>query len=572
MLRRSLAAKLMVVMALAIAGCTPAGAPSGSQPRGGGQAGGAPQRTMVLAVRAEPPSLASKPLVPVSGALAPPVSLFNATLDTIPHTGIPEATLAEALPQPNTDTWRVFPDGRMETRYTLKPNLTWQDGTPLSAEDFVFAYRVYSTPALGVASSPPIGEMEEVVAPDNRTIVIRWKRLFADAGALGADFQALPRHILAGPFESLDAQSFSNHSFWTQDYVGLGPYRVTNWEPGAFIEATAFDNYVLGKPKIERVNVRVISDPNTALANILSNDVHFVMDFVFAESDGDTLEQRWSTDGGGEVIYSKTELRATLIQARPEVADPPELLDVRVRRAIAHSIDSQTAVEALTGGKGMATYTATSPAEDFYPEVDRVIEKHPYDPRRAEQLMGEAGFTRGRDGFYVNRAGQPFDPGMWSSGGTKNEQENAVIVDSLRRSGIASVTNIIPAAQVRDAQARALIPGLALRGFGSKRIDYFTTDQIPRPNNRWQGDNRSGWSSEEFDRLYATYSKTLERSQRNQIVSQMERVLTSELPLIPHFFGVVVNAHVSQLEGPVARTTPEAGIGYFNIHEWHWRS
>jgi ABC-type transport system substrate-binding protein len=37
----------------------------------------------------------------------------------------------------------------METRYRLRPGLTWHDRTPLSSEDFVFAWRVYATPALG---------------------------------------------------------------------------------------------------------------------------------------------------------------------------------------------------------------------------------------------------------------------------------------------------------------------------------------------------------------------------------------------------------------------------------------
>jgi peptide/nickel transport system substrate-binding protein len=563
---------MAVVALVVVAGCSPAGAPTASQPARGGTQDTAPQRPLVIAIRAEPPSLASKPLVPVSGALAPPVSLFNATLDTIGHDGIPQPTLALDLPRANTDSWRVLPDGRMETRYTLKPGLTWQDGAPLTAEDFVFAYRVYSTPVLGVASSPPIGIMEDVSAPDERTVLIRWKQIFADGGALGPDFQALPRHILEQPFQQLDAQAFSNHPFWTQDYVGLGPYRVTNWEPGSFIEAVAFDNYVLGKPKIERVTVRVISDPNTALANLLASDVHFVADFIFTESDGDTLEQRWhGSQPGGSVVYSKTELRGTLFQFRPEVATPSELLDLRVRRAIAHAMDNQTAVDVLTGGKGMATSTVTSPAVDFYPEVDRVITKHPYDPRRTEQLMAEAGFTRGAGGFF-ERAGDQFDPGLWSSGGTKNEQENAVIVDSLRRSGIAATSQIIPAAQVRDAQARALIPGLALRGFGAKRIDYFTTDQIPRPETRWQGDNRGGFSNAEFDQLYQRYMTTLDRTQRNQVVAQMERVLTSELALVPNFFGVIVNAHVGSLQGPVARTAPEAAVGYFNVHEWQWKS
>jgi ABC-type transport system substrate-binding protein len=49
------------------------------------------------------------------------------------------------------DTWRVFPDGRMETTFRLRANLTWHDGEPLSGADFVFAWRVYTNPDLGTA-------------------------------------------------------------------------------------------------------------------------------------------------------------------------------------------------------------------------------------------------------------------------------------------------------------------------------------------------------------------------------------------------------------------------------------
>src|SRR5439155_19119250 len=141
--------------------------------------------------------------------------------------------LADALPQLNTDTWRLFPDGRMETLYRLKSGLTWHDGTPLSAEDFVFAWRVFAKPELGNSTSPPINLMEEVVAPDPGTVLTRWREPFADAAALDDTFQALPKHILERSFEDLDPVAFVNLSFWTQDYVGLGPYRVERWEPGA---------------------------------------------------------------------------------------------------------------------------------------------------------------------------------------------------------------------------------------------------------------------------------------------------------------------------------------------------
>ena len=86
------------------------------------------------------------------GALNTPLFLFNATLDYRDERDVAQPYLGEGLPKVDTDTWRLLPDGKMETKYVLKPNLTWQDGHPLSADDFVFAYQVYSTPSLGAES------------------------------------------------------------------------------------------------------------------------------------------------------------------------------------------------------------------------------------------------------------------------------------------------------------------------------------------------------------------------------------------------------------------------------------
>src|SRR5262249_39697548 len=149
--------------------------------------------------------------------------------------------------QLNTDSWRVFPDGRMQTTYRLKPNLTFHDGAPLSAEDFAFAFRVYATEELGQAQSIPNTHMEDVQAPDAGTVVITWKRLYPGASAIGSSyggtgriFQALPRHILEQSFSQGQPEAFMSHPFWAGDYVGLGPFRLDRWEPGAFIEGSAF--------------------------------------------------------------------------------------------------------------------------------------------------------------------------------------------------------------------------------------------------------------------------------------------------------------------------------------------
>jgi peptide/nickel transport system substrate-binding protein len=496
--------------------------------------------------------------------------MFNATLDIEDAQEVARPYLAEALPQLNTDSWRVLPDGRMETTYRLRPEVTWHDGTPLSAEDFVFAWQVYATPALGQASTPPVGLMEEVQAPDARTVVIRWRQTFFEAAALNDEFQALPRHILEEPFRDLDSVVFSNLPFWSSEYVGLGAYRLERWEPGAFIEARAFDGHALGRPRIDRIRIVFIPDPNTALANLLSGEVHYVGEFVLADDSGGTLEREWGPTQGGTVLYAPTALRVSVVQMRPEYADPPGLLDVRVRRAIAHGIDAQIANEVLNSDRGIITPTLTSPRVDYYREIERTISRYPHDPRRTQQLMEEAGFTRSADGFF-GRGGTTMQLGVWSSSGTKNEQENSVIVDSLRKAGIDANRRVFSAAQLADAEARALIPGLSTRGQATKPLLAYTSEQIPRPENRWRGENRGGWASTEYDRVYNAFSAALDRNERIRHNAEIERMWTSELPGIPHWFNPSITAHVAALQGPVARQTPDSGSGILRIHEWQWR-
>jgi len=211
-------------------------------------------RTLVMTTRAEPDTIAAKEVMSVTGlSFDATPRIFNAGLAILDAREAPLPYLVETHPQLNTDTWRVLPDGRMETTYRLRPNLRWHDGTALSSHDFAFAWRVYSSPELGQATTPPISQMEEVVAVDDRTVVIRWRSSYPNADALEAeDFQPLPRHILGDAYQPEQIENFGRLLFWTTEYVGLGPYRLDRWQPGASLEAIAFDGHAWGRPKIDR--------------------------------------------------------------------------------------------------------------------------------------------------------------------------------------------------------------------------------------------------------------------------------------------------------------------------------
>lgn len=528
-------------------------------------------RSLVILERGEPGSLSLKPLVGASGEAQGRIEeVFNATMELKNERGATLPYLAEALPQLHTETWRVLPDGQMETAYRLRSGLTWHDGAPFSADDFVFAWQVYATPTFGGSTSGAIGQMSDVRAADAHTVLINWRRPYADAAALGTGLPPLPRHLLESPFHELESQAFANLPFWTNEYVGLGPYRLERREPGIALEGVAFPGNALGRAHIQRIRVVFMGDPNTALANLLTGEAHFVDQYLLWYQEGETLRREWAArGGGGTVIFTPTLIRIAQVQLRPEFANPREMLDVRVRQAVAHAFDRPTLMEIMTGGYGAAAPALTHPGSDVFPAVDRAIFKYPYDPRAAQRLLAEAGLVRGRDGMYARPSGDQFKVDISYLEGAANERETAINVDILAKAAISATGTVFPVAQFGDAAARARFTGLSVGGVAN--LQGYAIASVPGPENRWRGSNRGGWVNEEYDRLWNAFNSTLDPDERVRQTADMERVFSQDVPAIPLYYTPVVDAFVASLEGPTARMSPEAGRSLAQIYRWRWK-
>lgn len=564
---------LTTLTALALAACGPVGGPAGQGPDARQQAG--ESRTLVISVRVEPGSIASKPLQQGGVTLETSRRLFNASLAHQDNRGAWQLYLAEALPQINTDAWQVFPDGRMQTTYRLKPNLVWHDGTPLHAEDFVFSWRVYATPDLGQSRSPPYSAVEQVLAPDERTIVVRWARPFPDAGNLGegtgTEFPPLPRHILDGPFQEAQWEAFANHPYWTREFVGLGPYRLDRWEPGAFIEGTIFDAHTLGRPKIPRVRLIFIPDANTTLANVLAGDIHFASDDSIRFQQSLILKQEWGPRQAGQVLSKPNLWRAVYAQFRRELATPAAVTELRVRKAMAHAVDREALNYGMYEGEAILADTIIAPTVPYYAEIDRVLTKYPFDLRRSEQLMNEVGFFKGADGMYARAGEGRFSPEVKTNAATQQEQELAILASGWRQAGFDVQEAILPAAQAQDSQVRASFP--AFFAFSSPQgespLARLNGAAIPRPENRWTGSIRGAWTNPEFDRASELFDFTLDRTERIRHLVQMAKLLSEDLPAISLYFNAIPIAVVAALKGPQP-TVPDASWTW-NIHEWELR-
>jgi peptide/nickel transport system substrate-binding protein len=537
-----------------------------------------PQRTLIIVAHEVPADFAAKGLAGGVGAATGvaenvPEIIFNATLTIADERARISPYLAESLPQLNTDSWRLFSDGTMETTYRLKPNLVWHDGQPLTAEDFIFAWEVYAAPEYGVDRSIPIRYIANVLAPDPRTVVIRWKQRWAEAGSLQAELPPLPRHLLeqehrqgTGPGERF----LPNSPFWNANYVGAGPYKLDSYTPSVSIEASAFGAHALGRPRIDRVSIRGIADVNTALATMLAGDIHYGAD-LFRGEQGIILERDWVPRGAGVVLWEALASRRLFFQLRPERASPLEVAsDARVRRAIAHSIDKREAFDAVTAGHGLLSDTYTSPNWEHHPQVDREVAKYPYDPRRAQQLLEEVGYTRDATGRWLTSRGETVDLPIWYTGGaTQFEQETVIFVDQLKRNGINASPGLFPTAGSRED--RVMLPGIISgSGQGDTGFLAFRSSEIARAENRWSGSNRSAYSNPEFDRLAAAFDMAVDPAERLQLTIQIEKLVSSDLPAIFLYYHSRVWAHVAGLKGPKVRQVLGAGHPTRSIHEWEW--
>ncbi|HZT06504.1 MAG TPA: ABC transporter substrate-binding protein [Chloroflexota bacterium] len=522
------------------------------------------------------PSLAAKPIQSLGLTSGSQTRLFNAGLVLPDDRGLAQPYLADTLPLLGTDSWQVFADGRMETTYHLRSGLTWHDGHPLTASDFVFSWHVYAVPQLGQATSPPVGLMEEVLAPDDRTVLIRWKRLYPDAGALEAaggggtspSFPALPRHILEPAFAQANWDQFAALPYWSTEFIGLGPYRLDRWEPGTFLEGVAFDGHALGRPNIERIRVTWVPDFNTTLANLLAGEAHMTIDDSIRFQQGLILRQRWSPLNAGSVLVYPGLWRWTQIQQRAEYADPRELRDPNVRRALAYAVDKETLNAALFEGEGIMTENPVPPTADYFADVDRAATKYPFDVRRSEQLMSEAGFRKAANGVFVGPRGAAFETELAVLQSPQNETEMSIMASTWRQAGFRIEEVVWPAVQARDGQLRNTNSGLSTTSgpAGEATLADHASSEIPRPDNRWSGSNRGGWVNPEFDGLVDRLNSTLDRADRVGLLSDMARIFSEDAAVISLYFNPTTTAVAAGLTGPQP-VVPTSDVAW-NVHLW----
>lgn len=497
--------------------------------------------------------------------------LFHAPLTVTDSENNLVPRLATKVPSLREGDWKTFSDGRMEVTWRLKPGLTWHDGRPLTAEDFVFGARVVNDPDVPLTRAAWWRLISDVQAIDPQTLVISWSEPSILGNANGPDgIPALPRHLVASLYESRDRQAFENSPYWTTDFVGLGPYRLADWRLGSFIDARAFDGYVDGRARIDRIILHYVGDVNSIIAGLLSGDYDVAPYGALLDADQvATLRSAWGTDRGSVVIMEKG-VRAIWLQYRDPTA--PWVRDARVRQALVHALDRPTLSAALQSSLASPVDIVLPPSDGAY----RVLEqqgfpRYPHDLSRARQLLADAGWTLGGDGVARDSSGQPLSIELAATGQGDNVKEMEAVAGQLSAGGFRPVLSPIPpqaATSIRDELKNTMKGALLWPwNFNLSAAQYLTTSQIASERTRWRGNNYGGFTSPGYDALYDQFQTTLDPGDRQRVLAQIARFIAEEIPVVPIYYNIQATTARRGIVGP-GKAAPQQAASAWDIHLW----
>jgi peptide/nickel transport system substrate-binding protein len=551
-----------------IVGCAspaPGGRSTADGARGTSPQAGAPKR-IKAAFMSNPPTLVNRVNQTVAGGrtsagIRDVVHMINSSLTVVQDAGVVVPRLATAVPSVETGTWIIQPDGRTQTIWELRPDVRWHDGTPFTTDDLLFAARIARDTELPLSRPPGYEEIDSIDVTGPRSIRVNFRRPYIEADIMFAAEDLIPRHILE-PTYLEDKNAFAHHSYWSTEFLGLGPYKVREFARSSHLILEANPTYVLGRPRIDEIEIKFLPDPNTLSANLLAGDVELTLGQNLNVEAAVQIGSQWregrfeAAPAGGNPLH----IFPQFINPSPSV-----MADLEFRRALAHALNRQELVDSILAGRAEVAHGilwGTSDRE--WRDIESAVVRYEHDPRRAMQLLDGLGYPRGADGFLQD-GGQRLSVEIR----TLSSFDSSVrmlfpIADYWQRVGVGVETLVVPEQRTADREYRATRPGFDLPR-SPKDLMRQHSKEIALPENSFRGNNRARYGNPEFDRMIDSYYATIPWPDRMAALRQVVHHMTDQVTVIGLFFDVtpamIGNRLTNVFAGPEGTMT-------WNAHEW----
>ena len=442
---------------------------------------------------------------------------------------------------------------QMIATFRLRPDLTWSDGTPLTADDSIYSFELQS----GAKINPYLLDRTQIYeAADEQTL--QWFGIpgFIDPTYFMNFWQPAPKHA----WSEFPPNQLSTVDVSSRTPIGWGPYFIKEWLPGEGITLEKNPYYYRtrdGYPKLDIIQFRFIPDPDLALSELIAGRCDLVDPTINLEDHVGLLQEMQTSGQAQMFVTTGMSMEWLGLGINPASYDNGYdvikdrqnfFVDKYTRQAIAYCLDRQTISTSVLFG---LTNVPTSYLPNGHPALDTNLTAIPYDPEIGISLLEQAGWLDQDEDpstprQAINAQKVAYNTRLilnYQTTSTAQRRQVAAILErSLAECGIGLNVQFVSPNELYSPGPIGPLFGrqfdLAEYALGVDGIEppcnWFSTGSIPNEVNSWAGSNVTGFSNEEYDAACVAAQSSL-RDDATYLSSyrQTQIIMAEQLPAIP---------------------------------------
>ncbi|HEY0050747.1 MAG TPA: ABC transporter substrate-binding protein, partial [Pyrinomonadaceae bacterium] len=395
--------------------------------------------------------------------------------------------------------------------FTLQDNVKFHNGKDLTSADARYTLEaLFKSGGYKAASfyDSVDGQKQQhitsIETPDAKTLVLKVSRPALINQTL-SNLVAIP--II--PEGTIDQQKTAP--------VGSGAFKFVAFDQANnLVSLEANQNYWEGAPKVQKVNVKTVTDANALQAELQSGRVDLVPNPTNISAD------TFNTLGKNPNLQIVQGDGSNIRYIGFNVTGKP-LDNVKMRQAIAYAIDREKIIRDLLSGQAKVAHSILPEASWAY----SAPVKYNYDPARAKQLLQEAGYK-----------GEPIRF-KFLSGSSAVSQYSQVIQSSLKEAGINVEIETLEDNTLREQLKQGQFQMNTAQWIGGNQDPIFLRDLFDSeefPDKKANGRNRSRYSNPEFDKIVREAVNTTDKAKAAELYAKAQEIVAKELPYLPLWY------------------------------------
>jgi peptide/nickel transport system substrate-binding protein len=478
---------------------------------------------------------------------------------------------------PDIENGGVAADG-MSVTWKLKTGVQWHDGQPFTADDVVFNWEYASDPATAATTIASYQDVE-VEKLDSFTVRIRFKKP-TPFWAGRANGLIIPKHLFE-PYKGANSREAPANL----KPVGTGPYRFVDFEPGDLVKGERNPAYhVPNRPYFDTIELKGGGDAVSAARGVIqTGDYDYAWNTQVEDEVLLKLENSVNAKGRVEIVSGMAIEHIQINTADPwtEVdgerssakTKHPLFSDPAVRHALRLLVDRASIQAHIYGRTAVATGNFINSPERFVSKNT----KWEFNVERANQLLDEAGWTRGPDGIRA-KDGKKLKIVFQTSINAPRQKTQAIVKQACQKAGIdMELKSVTPSVYFSSdaanpdtarkfyADIQMLTTGVGAPPDPEGLMRQFLSSEIAAKVNKWQRGNATRWRNEAYDNLFHAAEGELDPVKRATLFIAMNDMVVEDGVVIP----VVSRPQVSAISKKLRATLSGWDGTFWDLRNWY---